>query len=387
MSRQDEVDKLLETTTTRQIVEGAGVALLDVPETCLDGVLGELCHERMSDFPRAWAWPAMLAAASVHVANSASIRSNLYVALVGPIGAGKSSVINVANHLLDVGDDLFDDYVGSAEGLAKHLPNEFGGLYKLWFVDELGHMLDKARIEGASFVRVLNTAFYHDEQSLIVAKGAKHKFNCKLSIIGGIVDEDFEDAFSAITAHGMYDRFIFGYAPTGFKYNYHPLADYGEPLNGFTRALTPVEKINADVWEMRRAWLTANPEMGREFEIAARCALICATYDQRSEINAKSLGPALVYAEAQGKVRRLLRPNLGRNQGGEVSQRVTDYLERYAPNGEWVRLRELLQRTHAARFGLDLVGRVLNALSLCGEIELSEAKELPQKPRIVRMVK
>lgn len=388
MSRQDEVDKLLETASvsTRQIIDDADLKLPDIPEACLDGFLGELCAERMGDFPRAWAWPAILAAASVHVANSASIRSNLFVALVGPVGAGKSSAIRIANYLLEVGDDLFDAYVGSAEGLAKHLPNDFGGLCKLWFIDELGHLLDKSRIEGASFARVLNTAFNHDEQTLIVAKGAKHKFNCKLSIIGGIVEDDFEDAFSAATAHGMYDRFIFGYAPTGFKYNYHPMADYGEPLNGFTRNLKPVEKINKDVWECRAAWQKEHPEQNREFEIAVRCTLIAATYNRSHEINAKSLAPALAFAEAQGKVRQLLKPNMGRNQGGELSQRITDYLERYAPNGEWVKLRNLLQATHAARYGMDMVNRALHALSMCGEIQLAEDKDSPQKPRIVRKV-
>jgi hypothetical protein len=277
--------------------------------------------------------------------------------------------------------------VGSAEGLAKNMPNDFGGQYKLWFCDELGHMLDKSRIEGASFARVLNTAFYHDEQTLIVAKGAKHKFNVKLSIIGGIVDEDFEDAFSAITAHGMYDRFIFGYAPTGFNYKYHPISDYGEPLNGFTSNLTPVDRINRDVWEVRRRWIEEHPGANREFEIAIRCALIAATYDRREEISAASLKPALAFAEAQCKVRQLLRPNMGRNQGGEVSQKITDYLEKYAPDGKWIRLRELLQRTHAARYGLDMVNRTLNALSLCGEIELAEDKESYKKPRIIRIVK
>jgi hypothetical protein len=389
MSKREETDKFLDVASisTRHIVEAEGIKIPDIPESCLDGLLGDLCRDRMGDFPRAWAWPAILAAASVHVANSASIRSNLYVALVGPIGTGKSSAIQIANFLIDVGDSLFTDYVGSAEGLAKHLPNEFGGAYKLWFCDELGHLLDKSRIEGASFVRVLNTAFYHDEQSLIVAKGARHKFSCKLSIIGGIVDEDFEEAFSAITAHGMYDRFIFGYAPTGFKYNYHPLDDYGEPLNGFTRNLTPVEKINPDVWERRRAWLLEHPDQNREFEIAVRCALIAATYDRREEINAKSLGPALAFAETQHKVRQLLRPNMGRNQGGEISQKITDYLERNAPNGEWVRQREMLRATHAARYGMDMVNRTLNALSLCGEIQMAEDKDLAQKPRIVRLIK
>ncbi len=387
MSRQDEIDKLLEAaeTSTRAFIDAEGLKIPDIPEACLDGYLGELCKTRMADFPRAWAWPAILAAASVHVSNSASIRSNLYVALVGPIGAGKSSVINVANYLVDPGEDLFEDYVGSAEGLAKHLPSEFGGLHRLWSVDELGHLLDKAKIEGASFVRVLNTAFYRNEQQLIIAKGAKHKFNCKLSIIGGVVDEDFEDAFSAATAHGLYDRFILGYAPTDYKYNYHPIADYGEPLNGFTHNLKAVERVNPDVFEVRKQFLAEHPEANREFEIAIRCALICATYDQREEVKAADLGPALAFADAQVKVRRLLKPNMGKNQAGELSQKITDYMKRHAPEGEWIRLRQVIRGTHADRYGVDMFNRAINALVNAGELERAQDKESYKKPEILRL--
>lgn len=387
MSRQDELDKLLEAgaPSTRKIIEGIGLQIPDISDDCLEGVLGEICSGPMKDFPRSWAWPAILAAASTHVPNSNSIRSNIFVALVGPIGAGKSSVINVANYLLDVGDSLFDDYVGSAEGLAKHLPAEFGAQHKLWYVDELGHLLDKAKIEGASFVRVLNTSFYRDEQSLIVAKGARCKFNCKLSIIGGIVDEDFEDAFSAITAHGMYDRFVYGYCPTAFRYDYRPTNDYGEPMGDFDRNTHPVDFINRDVWEFKKQWMKDNPGLNREFEIAMRCALICAQYDGRKELNASMLGPSLAFASEQGKIRKILKPNVGKNQSGEVSQKVLDYLKRYAPDGDWIRMREIMRGTHVDRYGMDLVNRVINALSMCGEIELAEDKESYKKPRIMRL--
>lgn len=384
MSNEDTIDKLISAVIPRDIVESAGFDIPDISSMCLDGFLGEICFNRMSDIPRAWAWPALLSAASVHVAHSSSIRSNLFTALVGPIGAGKTATIAIANHLLDVGDCLFDSYVGSAEGLAKNLPSEFGAHYKLWYVDELGHLLDKAKIEGASFVRVLNTCFYKDEQMLIVAKGAKYKFNCKMSIIGGIVDEDFEDAFSAITAHGMYDRFLFGYAPTSFQYNYHPLEDYGEHIEVLDR-IRQVERVSADVWEYKKKWIADHPGANREFEIALRCALICATFDRRPVLQAKDLEPAMAFAEAQSKVRKFLKPNLGKNQGGEVGQKITDYLKRFAGDGNWIYVREVLRATHCSRYGMDMANRVLIGLNMCGEIELAEDKKSPQRPRIVRL--
>src|SRR5690348_11611808 len=41
--------------------------LRDMPEEVLDGWLGEVCRAHMRDFPLAFAWPALLAAASVLV--------------------------------------------------------------------------------------------------------------------------------------------------------------------------------------------------------------------------------------------------------------------------------------------------------------------------------
>lgn len=383
MSEREEFDKLLDAGGASKSPE---IKSRDIPESCLEGFLGEICSKRMHDLPMAWAWPAILAAASAHASHCSqlrSVRSNLYVALIGSPGSGKTSAINVANYLLDVKDDLFRSYVGSAEGLAKNLPSEFS--HKLWFIDELGQMLDKARIEGASFVRILNSAFYDDEVPLVASKGISHKINCKLSIIGGIVEEEFEDAFSAVTAFGLYDRFIFGCAAPGYVYDFHPLEDYGKPIRSFDRNLVVVEEIHADVWELKKQWRADNPTFNREFEIALRCALICASFDGRKRLAANDLASALEFAKVQGTARILLKPNMGKNQGGELSQKIMDFLHRYAPGGEFLKLRDVQRGIHAHKYGADLTNRTLNALSHCGDIEISTDRESPQKPRIVRL--
>jgi len=373
----------------RVILTDGELMIPDLSEDCLDGWLGEVCATKMGDFPRAWAWPSLLAAASVGAQHTNSIRSNLYVALVGAAGSGRSSVIEVANWLMGLGGNVISDYIGSAEGLSQQLPKE--GQAVLWSIDELAQMLDKAKIDGASFVRVLCTAFYRDSQALVIARGKKHAFDCKLSIIGGIVDEEFEDAFSAITAHGFYDRFIFGYGPTGFRYKWHPRQEYGEslveiPMHCTGRKAVRVESVNGDVWEFKNEWLKNHEGMNREAEIALRCALIAASWDGRRELRADDLAPSFSYAEVQGRVRMLLKPNMGKNQSGEVSQKILDYLKRVAPNGEWIRARPMLQKIHAFRYGSDLVNKILNTLSLCGEIEQAEDKSSPQKPKIVRWI-
>lgn len=375
----------------RVILSETELNVPDISEKCLDGWLGEVCI-KMHDFPRAWAWPSLLAAGSVAIPHHASLRSNIDVALVGDPGSGKSSCVTVANWLMAVSKpDLLDDYVGSAEGLAKHLPNEAASVSRLWNVDELGQLLDKCRIEGASFVRVLASMFYKDNQALIIARGKRHEFNCKMSIIGGIVTDDFQDAFSAVTAHGLYDRFIFGYAPTGVNYRWHPLNDYGGPvveipMNCSGRKPTIVEHVNGDVWELKNAWLKNHPGLNREIELALRCALIAASWDRRTELRAEDLGPALTFAEEQGKIRTLLRPNMGKNLAGEVGQRIMDYLKQHAPKGEWMRLRPLLNGTNAYRYGIDLANRVIHNLSLSGDIEVAVDVASTQKAKIIRWV-
>jgi len=71
----------------------------DLPVECLDGWLGKVCAERMADFPRAYAWPALLVAASVLVPRMKS-PCNLFVALDGPVGSGKSCAFEKAFHLM-----------------------------------------------------------------------------------------------------------------------------------------------------------------------------------------------------------------------------------------------------------------------------------------------
>ena len=174
------------------------------------------------------------------------------------------------------------------------MPNDPQSGARLWSVDELGQLLDKSRIEGASYVPVLCTAFYRDAQALIVARGKKHGFNCKLSIIGGIVDDDFEDAFSAVTSHGLYDRFIFAIGPSGYIYDWHPLADYGGslveiPAHCSGRNPVEVEHVNGDVSELNGV---AQKSSGHESGSRAWSAVCidCGGVDGRRNCGPKTLG-------------------------------------------------------------------------------------------------
>src|SRR6516164_7670776 len=55
--------------------------LKDIPETMLDGWLGEVCQKRLGDLPRAYAWLALLAVASAFLNEQKAVRTNLYLGL------------------------------------------------------------------------------------------------------------------------------------------------------------------------------------------------------------------------------------------------------------------------------------------------------------------
>ena len=91
---------------------------------------------------------------------------------------------------------------GSAEGLMSMLDRAEGEA-RLVFPDELGHLLDKASIERASFPYVLNRSYYESAYDLTVAGRKKIGVNCRLSLLGGIVENKFDDLFGAQTVGGL----------------------------------------------------------------------------------------------------------------------------------------------------------------------------------------
>jgi hypothetical protein len=145
--------------------------IADMPTSVLDGFLGKLCRERMpKDLPIAYAWPSIVAAASLLVPNMHGVRTNLYVALVGNQGTGKTESRKHAFGILGIKPALtIDAMVGSAEGLFKE-GVDVGGAPKMFTPDELSHTLAKSAIDRASFPYVLNRAYDENSFQLIIAK-------------------------------------------------------------------------------------------------------------------------------------------------------------------------------------------------------------------------
>ena len=363
------------------VVSEEAISLPDMPQSVLDGYLGSIYNERMKDFPIAFGWLSLLAAAGVRVRGTGPLRTNLNVALVGPPHCGKSVAIERANYYLDLKPPALAPLKsGSAEGLLAKIGDQQGRSVLL-FPDELAHLLEKAQITNASFAYILNSLFYKDEDTITVARGKVVHFNCRLSIIGGVIDVKFDDSFGSASTGGLYDRFLFGQCPTGYSYLWRPIEGPPAFSNTFTEP-----RVNGDVWEARNHIVKTENLNPRVLEIALRTALICAAADGRAELRAADLEPAWELARYQSRVRMLLQPNAGKNFEGRVALKILHYLGRHAPNGEWLPVRQVLRLTRAYDFGPSIAEHALNAMRFGGAIEeMSDTVGRGQKRRLIRL--
>jgi hypothetical protein len=362
----------------------ANLALPGMPKAVLDGKLGEIYQSRLSDFPVAYGWLALLGAASalVRPQEHETIHANLYAALVGPVHSGKTSCIERANFLLDVKDPVLQEVkAGSAEGLLAKIGDQQGqGI--LLFPDELSHLLEKVQITNASFAYILNSLFYKPDEELTIAHGKRVRFHCRLSLIGGIVDDKFDDAFGSATTSGLYDRFLFGQCPSGADYLWRP--PEGTPAITEVPGAVPVDR---DVWAARDEIAKTEKINPRLLELALRGAAICAAFDGRDRLRAAELGPAWELARYQTRVRTLLQPNCGKNFEAKIALKILGYLNRHAPEGAYLVLRHVLRATHAYEYGPSIVERAINAMRFGGAIEENAATVgKGQKQRLIRLI-
>src|SRR5271154_1310078 len=334
-----------------------------MPSSALEGRLGEICERRMKMFPLAYAWPALLTVASTLIDTTQRARSNLYCALVGEVHTGKSQAVEHATNILGCAEPiLMKLFSGSAEQLIRKTEGARGGA-RLFAPDELGHLFEKMRIERSSFSFVLNRAYYDDQFEVLMGKKEKALFNCRLSLLGGIVEEKFQELFDASATGGLYDRFIFGLCPTGFRYDYFPFEGEAENIDPCA------VYVDRQVWEAKSMWLKARPTFNpRVVEHAIRSAIVCAAFDGRKVLNVEGVLRCLEFAEYQHRIRAILKPNPGENQEAKIALRIIDYLER--SNGNEIAKRKLLKAINAYRLGPSNAERALSVLHANGEISI-----------------
>jgi hypothetical protein len=344
----------------------ASVALLaDMPESVLDGRLGELCQKFMPRFPIAYAWPALVTVASVFVPRyNEKQRVNLYTALAGPVGSGKTQAIDAAQQLLGCeSPTLMSIMAGSAEHLMKYM-SDANGATRLFSPDELSHLLEKAGIQNSSFASVLSRAFYHTKFTLLMQQKQRAEFNASLSILGGIVDNRFEDLFSKATTGGLYDRFLFGACPGAFEFDYYPFDTGRQELQTESVFIAP------EVWKEKSDWQKANKGLeSRVIEVALRVAIVCASCSGKTLLTINDLGPALALANYEQRIRKMLKPNEGENLEAKITIKIDAYLDRY--EGDFVSKRKLLHDVGAYKYAPSNAERALKIMEANGDIEMT----------------
>jgi hypothetical protein len=341
--------------------------LKDMPESCLVGRLGQICDERLCDLPRAYAWLALLAAGSAFLdSQNSNPPTMLYVALVGPVHSGKTQAIERAIGVLGLEKpQLMRTYSGSAEQLVRRL-SDAAGNPRLLHIDELAHLFKKQQIDRASFPQILNEAYYNQKFEVLSGhKPQRVDVDVKLSMIGGIVEELFQDSFAKETVGGQHDRFLFGLCPGNFHFDYAPLEGSPEKFH-----IAPV-KIDRSIWEAKRAYLAKHPQMNpRILETSIRTAVICAAFNGNKTLKGFQLGPAFALAEYQLNIREILQPNTGETVEGKACSKILNYVMRY--KGKYLSRRQALRDTHVYDLGPTVADRVISVLKANGDIEVTK---------------
>ena len=355
-----------------------------------------------NDWPLAMALPALVTAASVVVPPQPKPEGtlivgddpmvNLYTALIAEVNAGKSQLMKWSARAIGImpenetlGSHYYEGKWGSGEQMLRAIQKKqsnFVNRTALLVSDEYAHLFAKATIEKASLPTILDTAFYKRHHNFTLGGhngGTEYNLNVAMSLIGGIVESEFDTVFGAGTLGGLYDRFLFGRAPTNFKWDYRPCPIL-ETRQWSTWDMKPVRQ-DPSVHEVTKGWKRKNPDMGRIPELCVRIATIFASVDGRSQITGKDIEPLESLAANQLEVRSNFQPNEGVNYEAVFANKALAWVDNNA--SEWKSIRDLkrdLKRTEA-KVGPVIALRTLHSLAKNGDIDIwltGPGKSLPE---------
>jgi hypothetical protein len=376
-----------------------------LPRSCLSSsYLGEL-YDKMfapNDWPLELALPALATAASViipqpssaamsdgsmHIQSRGDMKTSLYTALIAPVHSGKSQIIEWASKSLGIFHEVRDRHYtqvkfGSAEQMWRYLykyshmndqqdPKAFRSAV-LVNPDEWSHVMAKAGIPDATLASTLTTAFYNRRHTITLGGqggGRDITIPFPFSIIGGIVQEDFDSVFDASTLGGLYDRFLFGLAPDGFNWSWRSFPG-GHPffLSNKPTPVTPIGDVSLEA--TIKDWNKRDKELGRIVEVCARVAAVFAAIDGRTRVTGEDLEKLWPLAMYQKAIRGMYKPNPGMNPDAIYANVVMNWIQQNAQ--QWRTLRDLQKGTnyHRRKLGPNVAFRSVQALARDGQIDV-----------------
>jgi hypothetical protein len=317
-------------------------------ERALYGTLGKMA--KGSKLPLGWMYPALLGVASaldIREKNN-HVRSNMYVALIAPVGSAKTIVMDAAEKSIFLPLDRAQYSTPSSDrGLAKMIGED--GNTVLVVSDEFRAVLGKCQIPNSTLAQMFCTLWSKDKAGVTDKRG-NDKCVGKLCIVGNIAAEDgaeFSKVFGNNTVTGMYDRFVFGYDTAQVKYR---------PLDIKPAVFTDemVVRIPPWVWDAKDRWGGDEITRRRLTEHALRVALVTAAVSGDKEITASCLDAAFRFVEWQERLRRKFKPGLAETKEAECLEAV------YAALHEQ---HDRQRRTGTFPRGADLIGHGKNDLS------------------------
>lgn len=372
---------------------------LTLPRSCLaSSYLGKLYDEVFApnDWPLEMALPALVTAACVVIPQPSydgagillrgDMKTSLYTALIAPVHSGKSQVIEWATKSLGIYHDTRDkNYTqvkfGSAEQMWKYLfkhsamndqqdPKAFQRAV-LVNPDEWSHVMAKAGIPDATLASTLTTAFYNRRHIITLGGqggGRDITIPFPFSIIGGIVQEDFDSVFDASTLGGLYDRFLFGLAPDGFNWSYRSFPSDHPFLQSTPKPVVTVAHPSLE--EVIKDWNKRDRELGRIVEVCARVAAVFAAIDGRTKVVGEDLEKLWPLAQYQKAIRAMYKPNPGMNPDAIYANAALSWTQANAQ--QWRTLRDLQKGTnyHRRKLGPNVAFRSVQALARDGQIDV-----------------
>ena len=394
------VDSRIEVTNNEEdaIQEAAqGLEIVsEMPQSALaSSRLGEIFADLFepAGFPLDMALPALVTAASVLVPRLAPLAGdtiiqadenmvNLYTGLIGKIGAGKSQVIEWATKSLNVfnlpvGPHYFEGKWGSAEAMFKAIKRRQTTFHDSLLLnpDELSHLFAKAGIPNASFASHLTTGFYRRRQNIVISRGVELNIDLALSLIGGIVDDEFGTVLNSATIGGLYDRMLFGEGKPGWQWIHQ---EYPRPLSNLPLEPAPVAVASdGSVTEVERSWRKEHSGLGRIVEVCIRIAKIYASMDGRPVVTGKDLENLKGLAMRQKTIREVRQPNAGITPDAIFANAVRQWLRANTKKGEYVTVYNLMRGIHSYRLklGPGVAERCLMSMARGDEIDLWVPKD------------
>ena len=331
--------------------------LENMPQDAMYGYLGQRAKELQ--VPIGYGYPSLLAVGGAlgcyESGEKQHVRGTLYVALLGPVGQGKSIAMERAMEALQVPENRIDSHVhGSERGFIKYHEDKVGSEPVLLLQDEFLTMMQKCGIDHSGLAPTLCQLWSRDKASASDKRG-EESCSVRLSLLGNLACNDgaeFAEIFAKGTNKGLADRFVFG---LGEPVRYRPVAIERQLIHPSTC------KIPGWCYDRVHEWAGPIIERRRLGENILRVTLISACMNRDFEITDAGFTAALRFVEWQEQLRGRYQPSMALDLDGRCSEDVLMALHEI-PEGRQVQWSALARKKNFYRKYPLKVIRVRNEL-------------------------